>query len=337
VTERVVSLGGALVVALALAIVAWPQGLGCERAFPLALLVSLRGLMALTAAVLAVPFIVLAVRSGSARLVGTLVAVLLILFAGVNVAVLGARNTPINEVVAVEDSHLVVLSWNTLGDAPGAAVIAQLAIDSRADVVALPETTRATGLEVGDILAAAGLPMQAFTVAYDETSAARSTTLLVSTSLGRYEADDRALTTLVLPSVVATPVEGTGPTFVAAHTLAPLPPMMLPWQDDLRWAASVCAGDDVIVAGDFNATVDHFATLPHSAGAALGGCEDGAMTLGTAGTGTWPAGLPALLGAPIDHVLATDNWRFTQFQVISTHDGYGSDHRPVVARLSPSD
>ena len=330
------SLGAALVVAVGLAALAWPQAFGLERAFPAALVVSLRGLAAVTAVVLAVPFAVLAVRSRGARMLGALLAVLLVGFAGANVAVLGERQSPAAPAAEIEASQLIVLSWNTLGGAPGAAEIARLAIDSRADVVALPETTRATGAEVAELMGAAGIPVQAFTVAYDETAPARSTTLLIAASLGRYEADETAQTTLVLPTVVATPADGTGPTFLAVHALAPLPPMMLPWQEDLEWVAEACSGGDVIVAGDFNATVDHFAGLGGSPGT-LGGCTDAAVTLGAAGEGTWPSGLPALLGSPIDHVLATANWQFTGFTVIPTHDDRGSDHRPVLAQISPKE
>jgi len=51
--------------------------------------------------------------------------------------------------------------------------------------------------------------------------------------------------------------------------------------------------------------------------------------------GTWPAFLPALLGAPIDHVLATPGWTVSGFTVVQDLDGAGSDHRPVVAQLTP--
>ena len=55
-----------------------------------------------------------------------------------------------------------------------------------------------------------------------------------------------------------------------------------------------------------------------------------------AAVGTWPTSVPALLGTPIDHVLATPNWRFTGFRVLGDEDSAGSDHRPVIARLAPA-
>jgi endonuclease/exonuclease/phosphatase (EEP) superfamily protein YafD len=178
--------------------------------------------------------------------------------------------------------------------------------------------------------------MQVLTVAYDDVSKARSTTLLISDDLGSYETDASALTTAVLPSVVATPVDGLGPTIVAVHALAPIPPMMLEWESDLRWAAAACAGDNVILAGDLNATLDHLAGLPHADAATLGNCADAALATDNAAVGTWPTVLPALLGSPIDHVMVTPNWRVSGMRVVASHDGYGSDHRPILTQLAPA-
>jgi endonuclease/exonuclease/phosphatase (EEP) superfamily protein YafD len=56
---------------------------------------------------------------------------------------------------------------------------------------------------------------------------------------------------------------------------------------------------------------------------------------GNAAVGTWPTSFPQLLGAPIDHVMATDDWEVVGFRVIGSRDGEGSDHRPVLAQLRP--
>jgi endonuclease/exonuclease/phosphatase family metal-dependent hydrolase len=178
--------------------------------------------------------------------------------------------------------------------------------------------------------------MFVYTVAYDQISKARSTTLLISSTLGEYDVDESAKTTAVLPSVVATPRDGTGPTIIAMHALAPLPPMLAGWRADLEWAARACSGDNVILAGDFNATLDHFSGIGHIPGATLGNCADAALATDNAAVGTWPTALPALLSAPIDHVMATANWRVTGMRVIESHDTYGSDHRPVLAQLTPA-
>jgi endonuclease/exonuclease/phosphatase (EEP) superfamily protein YafD len=59
------------------------------------------------------------------------------------------------------------------------------------------------------------------------------------------------------------------------------------------------------------------------------------MESGSAAVGTWPTSLPALVGAPIDHVLASTDWSVTGIEVLETMDASGSDHRPIVARLAP--
>jgi len=107
----------------------------------------------------------------------------------------------------------------------------------------------------------------------------------------------------------------------------------------LHWLAQRCgAGDDVILAGDFNSTLDHYSGLgtPTSTGDGdLGACHDGARAEGSAAVGTWPTSLPAQLGAPIDHVMASEGWTFVGFRVIGSEDGAGSDHRPILAQLRP--
>ncbi len=178
--------------------------------------------------------------------------------------------------------------------------------------------------------------MQRFTAAYDQISKARSTTLLVSADLGEYEAALEERTTSQLPSVVATPTNGIGPTLVAVHAVAPLQDEMDRWRADLEWVAAACEQEDVIVAGDVNSTLDHWAGLATADGAAIGACTDAALPAGSGAVGTWPTMLPALLCAPIDHVLAGPAWTVTGFRVIGSHDGDGSDHRPVLAVLTPA-
>jgi len=89
----------------------------------------------------------------------------------------------------------------------------------------------------------------------------------------------------------------------------------------------------VVMAGDFNATIDHMAGLG-KAGGALGTCRDAAVGTANGGVGTWPTDLSPLLGTPIDHVLASRHWLATGFRVVTDLDEAGSDHRPVVAQLS---
>jgi endonuclease/exonuclease/phosphatase (EEP) superfamily protein YafD len=114
---------------------------------------------------------------------------------------------------------------------------------------------------------------------------------------------------------------------------------MQAWRSDLAWIAGLCTSGDVIMAGDFNATVDNMSglgtDLPRGIGV-LGTCRDAALEAGRAGLGTWPTSMPAILGAPIDHVLAGGDWETSSFRVIESLDTSGSDHRPVVATLRPA-
>ena len=92
---------------------------------------------------------------------------------------------------------------------------------------------------------------------------------------------------------------------------------MAAWRQGLRWLADRCAGQNIILAGDLNSTVDHYTGLGTDGGD-LGRCHDAARASGDAAVGTWPAVVPQLLGAPIDHVLATSDWEVVGFRVIGS-------------------
>ena len=324
-----------LVVAAAAVVAAWPQLFGLSQSPVVAQVVSLRGLAAAVALIGVVALTLFALIAQRTRRFATTLAVILLAFVAITAAVLSTRGfgNPGFESAAADD--VTVLSWNTLGDAPGADAIAKLALDTGAEIVTLPETTNETGLQVAQLMSDAGSPMWVYTVAYDEISKSRSTTLLVSASLGEYDIDTSAVTTSVLPSIVATPKDGSGPTIIAVHAVSPLPGEMAHWRSDLRWLSTACTGDNVIMAGDFNSTLDHYSGLGHD-GTIISDCSDAADATGNAAVGTWPAALPALLGAPIDHVMTTPNWRVTGMRVIQSEDGAGSDHRPILVQLSPA-
>ena len=60
------------------------------------------------------------------------------------------------------------------------------------------------------------------------------------------------------------------------------------WRDDLQWLADQCVDANVIMAGDFNATVDHMGGLGVDGGT-LGRCHDAAIETGNGAVGTWSA------------------------------------------------
>ena len=325
-----------IVVAAALVVLAWPHLFGLATAPIVAQAVSLRGLAVAVGIVLVLALTLIALIAAPTRQFAASLAILLLVFCAVNTVVLATRGFGNLGFESATDSSITVLTWNTLGDAPAPEVIAELALDTGAEVIALPETTFETGEAVAELLAAAGAPVSLFTVPYDQISKARSTTLLISELLGDYEVSVGERTTRVLPSVVATPADGQGPTIVAVHAVAPIPGEMPNWRADLQWLARACAGDNVILAGDFNSTIDHYGGLATAEGATIGNCFDSALATGNGAVGTWPTRLPAILGAPIDRIMVTANWRTSGMRVIESHDGYGSDHRPVLAQLTPA-
>jgi endonuclease/exonuclease/phosphatase (EEP) superfamily protein YafD len=323
-------------VAVVLLVVAWPQLFRLEWTIPLAQAVSLRG-VAIAGAVAGIVLltIVAMISAGARRLTGSIV-LTLVAFCAISLAVLATRGFGDESFALKAPSDLTVLSWNTLGDAPGAQAIADLALDTDADIITLPETSEATGVEIAVLMGAAGRPMWAYTTPFDQISKARSTTLLITADLGTYTVQNDVGNTAVLPTVVATPDSGVGPTIVSAHPVAPITDEMDNWRSDLTWLASICTGDNMIMAGDFNSTLDHYVRLAGDTGV-FGECNDAAAQSDNGSVGTWPTNYPAIVGAPIDHVMYSSHWQVTGMRVIQTHDSMGSDHRPVVAQLSPAE
>jgi len=336
--RRVLSAVVIVLVAALLLIAAWPQLLGIQREVGVVQVTTMRGLLTAVALLGAVLFALIAVVSSTMRRFAGALALLLLLFAGIQLAVLSTRGAGGSAFEAKEPGDLTVLSWNTLGDQPEVATTVDLIVTEGADIVVLPETSEEYAHLVQTDLAAAGVPMQVIPLFYDQISKARSTIVLVSDDLGPYARDDSRGGTDTLPSVLAVPLDGTGPVIVGAHPVAPVPGEMAGWRQGLDWLAARCAGENVIVAGDLNSTLDHYTGLDAASDATggLGGCRDGARLTGNAAVGSWPAVLPTLLGAPIDHVMATPNWDFVGFRVITELDDAGSDHRPVVAQLRPA-
>ncbi|GAB3616642.1 endonuclease/exonuclease/phosphatase family protein [Okibacterium endophyticum] len=328
-----------IVIAAVLLVVAWPQLFGLQTTWLVAQAVSMRGLLLVAAAVMAVILLCLSAIK-PIRVFAAVNAVLLLVVSLATGGLLLQRGLGSGELETGSPEAVTVLSWNTLGDAPGAQAIAELAVEVEADIVSLPETTESTGVEIAETMRSLGRPMWVHTTAFDLISPARSTTVLVSSELGDYRKvtsdTERNENTKVLPTVIVEPADGDGPTIVAAHAVSPTVGQMANWRDDLAWLAEQCGSGSVIMAGDFNATVDSMAGLETENGATLGACSDAAVSSGDGAVGTWPTSLPSLVGSPIDHVMATSDWHVEDTHVLTEYDNAGSDHRPVVARLTPS-
>lgn len=325
-----------VVLALALLVLAWPGLFSAEQLPLIAQAVSLRGIAVAVGIGAMLVLLLIALLARPIRRFTASAAVLLLVFCALNVVVLSSRGFGGSPITSKSQPSLRVLSWNTLGDAPGAATVAKLALAEDADIITLPESTKQFGVDIASRMRDGGKPMWVVTTAFDQISKARSTTLLVSAQLGRYSIDKSLGSTSVLPSVVARPVSGDGPTIIAVHPVAPIPAELNSWRTDLDWLSTACRGDNVIMAGDFNSTIDHYAHLSRTPGATIGDCTDAASLSGNAAVGTWPTRLPPLLGTPIDHVMVTDNWRVSGMRVIQSLDSAGSDHRPIIVQLSPA-
>jgi endonuclease/exonuclease/phosphatase (EEP) superfamily protein YafD len=237
-----------------------------------------------------------------------------------------ARGLSAGELPAVRAGDVTVLAANVFLARADREGVARIAVDGRADVVSLPESTREYADDVAArIEAATGTGVQIFF--RDDRDGRFGTALLVSDRLGEYRGTGE-LTDGVKAVVTAEPVTGTGPVLAAAHTAAPVPELLGPWATEVQAVADWCARTPgALLAGDLNATLDH-------PGLHLrGSCVDAGEETGTGARGTWPAGHSALLGATIDHALADGNrWRAVGSRVEPIP---GSDHRALLSRWRP--
>nr|WP_205693283.1 endonuclease/exonuclease/phosphatase family protein [Cellulomonas sp. IC4_254] len=346
-----------------------PDRLGLADRTPVAQLVALRGLVAVLLAGAAVLLVLaaagwrwLAGRAGlrrSGRRLPLALAAVLALGAAAQAGVVVGRGVDGSGSGAgpgpAADGELVVLSFNTFG-AVDPDDLTALVQQQDADLVVLAETSRSTAQAVARALTDAGRPTTAL-AADSRSTRVDGVALLVRDALGSYAPTSEGLPATELGTFAA--VRGpaasgalAGDTagtvdrggrdagarhddvpspdvVVAAHTRAPSAQSSMPdWRAHVEGIADVCRSTPgAIVAGDLNATLDHPGLDD------LGPCVDAAAEAGAAGLGTWPADVPRVLAAPIDHVLVDGRaWRVTAFGVL---DQVGaSDHRPVVAHLA---
>jgi endonuclease/exonuclease/phosphatase (EEP) superfamily protein YafD len=216
---------------------------------------------------------------------------------------------------------LTVLAFNTYEGQADVNAVAALVRDTRPDLIALPESARRFSDKLAPLV-----PDYRFAPSDERGRDVQGVTAAVRSDLGDVTAEvDRSTG---FPSVQ---VSGAGlgtVRFVAFHSIAPTPGEIPEWSHDLgtldRWCLDRQSGP-VIVAGDFNATLDHSVFR-----SAIEGCSDAAERAGGGLVATWPSSAPRWMGAQIDHVLVTGGITAETFSV---HDIPGSDHRAVVTRL----
>jgi len=334
---RLVGILTTVLFAIAAAVLTWPQFFRVERMYPVAQIVSMRGVLVLAFAAILLLALLLALARPLRGFAASL-AIVSLLAGGANAAILVVRGTGTDSLPEPTETSVRVMTWNTAGSATDPDLIARTAVAMDADIVALPETTQENGEAVAIAMRELDHRMWVHNARYPGWDA-RSTTILISPELGDYSviesSEDGSSNTSTVPSAVAMPVNGDGPIVVAVHVVAPRQEYMDDWRDDLQWVADQCADDNVIMAGDFNATIDHMAGYG-TGGGTLGRCTDAAAATGNGAVGTWSSAVPSLLGTPIDHVMTSSGWRATGSVVITSLDDSGSDHRPLVVQLEPT-
>lgn len=239
------------------------------------------------------------------------------------------------------DGALTVFSFNTHYSEAHKVELAVAIRRAAAEVVVLPETSAEYGQAIADLLVQDGLRYTVFS-AGDQKDDADPTTVLVSAVLGDYEQVQAPAgaghgAVLLRPAGEAELNGHRRPTILGVHTHAPVPGSMEEWLASVEVVVGQCRGGadgagrgpepGLIIAGDFNATLDHAPMKD------LGGCADAGLEAGIGGVSTWPTSShTTLLGSPIDHVLAdSSTWRARSASVLTLS---GSDHRALVVELA---
>lgn len=282
--------------------------LGLERGFPLVPLLAYTPYAAMAA--LAATLLALGLRRWGAALAAGLSAAALI-------AVVAPRATGDPE-PAGSRAVLKVLSANTLGDRGSPQALLDLVRRERPDVLAVQELTPAL-----DARLRAAFPYRVVRPRPGTPGTGLYSRLALSGApapAGTAFAWTRAL--VRLPDGARVDVH-------SVHPVAPLRrESMGPWRRDLRrLPAAPRRGPPRILAGDFNATLDH-AELRRVLGQ---GYRDAAEVVGAGLRPTWPVSGRRLPPVTIDHVLADARCTVGAARVLRLT---GSDHRPVLARLA---
>ena len=306
----------ALLVVLAAAVGLLPDLFGLDRHSPFAQLVAFRPALLAGLAVLAVVATVVAVvRRRGWTLAGGLLAVAL----AASLLVL-PRAVATGE-VPEPGRPLTVLTVNTFEGEADVEAVAALVRSGRPDLIAITESAGRFRDRLAPLL-----PDYRFAASQDRGEDVHGVTAAAHTDLGEVAVQvDRSTT---FPSVQLTGGGLGDLRFVTFHSVAPTREDLPGWRSDLTTLDRWCANRDIgpaIVAGDFNATLDHSVFR-----AAITGCADAAERTGNGLTATWPSPWPRWVGPQIDHVLITGG---ITAEALSVHDIPGTDHRAVLTRL----
>lgn len=296
-----------------------PDLLRIDRITPFAQVVSFRPYVLVGVAALVLVLAGLSWRFR--RLIPAAVVLLVVLAVGVAMTVPRTQASPL----PAGGRALSVLAFNTLDGSADVSELAEVIRTERPDLAALIEVGQAYRDRLAPLVEPLGYRMvTASGTDNDGVTDVYGVTALVAAHLGGVTSTIDASTQFPIVEIGGGELGATR--FVAFHAVAPRRGDVSEWSSDLGKLARYCTGvTPAIVAGDFNATLDHSVLR-----GVTSGCSDAAAQRGEGLQATWPTWMPDWLGPQIDHVFATSPIAAEDFAV---REITGSDHRAVLVRL----
>jgi endonuclease/exonuclease/phosphatase (EEP) superfamily protein YafD len=296
-----------------------PDLLRIDRITPFAQVVSFRPYVLVGVAALVL--VVAGLSWRFRRLIRVAVVLLVVLVVGVAMTVPRVQAGPLPS----GGRPLSVLAFNTLDGSADVGELAEVIRTERPDLAALIEVGQAYRDRLAPLVEPLGYRMVTATgTDSDGVTDVFGVTALVAEHFDG--ATSNVDTSTPFPVVEIEGGELGATRFVAFHAVAPRRGDVRQWSSDLGKLTRYCAGDTpTIVAGDFNATLDHSVLR-----GATAGCSDAAAQRGQGLQATWPTWMPRWFGPQIDHVFATNPIAAEDFAV---REIAGSDHRAVLVRL----
>jgi endonuclease/exonuclease/phosphatase (EEP) superfamily protein YafD len=308
----------AVVFTLVVAVPTLPDLLfGLDRRSPFVQLVSFRPW--LLGGVTALVVLLLVVMVFERRVLPFVAGLLAVLLVGVGMTL--PRVVP--DPVPAGGTPLRVLAFNTYEGEADVHELAALIEAQRPDAAAIVEAGPDFAEELGPLVEPLGYRVHP---SRNRGEDVENVTAVVSDRLGDVDFDVGSDTT-AFPYVEVTGGALGTLRFVAFHSVAPVPGDVPEWNADMAMLSRWCAGSTpTVVAGDFNATLDHSALR-----AGTSGCGDAAAQRGAGLVSTWgPTPRLRRIGPQIDHVFATAG---ITAEVFDVHDIRGSDHRAITTTL----
>lgn len=291
---------------------------GLDRHSPFVQLVSFRWQLLAAGAVLLVVLAVITLRVRRAWPFTAGLLVVLLIGAGM------VAPRAIADPAPAGGTPFTVLSFNTYEGNADVHALADLIRTARPDVVALPEAGQHFASKLGPLVEPMGYRLRSSVG--DDADDVDGVTAVVAARLGNVDFTI-GHNTSTFPDVEMSGGALGKMRVIAFHSVAPVPHSVPAWRDDMALLPGWCAGPTpAIVAGDFNATLDHSLLR-----AGMAGCGDAAAQRGDGLLPTWgPSDRTRLIGPQIDHVLVTRGIEAASFRVV---DLPGSDHHAILTTL----